>query len=190
MRPDSTKPLPTAIVVMGVCGSGKSVVGAGLAERLGYAFRDGDGFHPKANVEKMSAGTPLTDDDRWPWLDAIGAAMADDEGGRGLVVACSALKRVYRERIAARAGVPVVFVHLDGPRALLAERMKNRKGHFMPPSLLDSQLATLEKPAADEPAIVVSVEPPVDEVIGAAISGLATFRARAPRPPERLVGEA
>jgi gluconokinase len=166
------KPLPAAIVVMGVCGSGKSVVGAALAERLGYGFRDGDGFHPKANVEKMSAGLPLTDDDRWPWLDAIGTAMQGAAGGSGLVVACSALKRAYRERIAARAGGPVVFVHLDGPRALLAERMKNRKGHFMPPSLLDSQLATLERPAPDEPAVVVSVEPPVDAVVAAAIEGL------------------
>lgn len=165
--------MPSAIVLMGVCGSGKSVVGETLAARLGYPFRDGDAFHPPANVEKMSSGTPLTDDDRWPWLDAIGTAIADTSGG--LVVACSALKRAYRDRIRHAAGRPVAFVLLDGPKALLAERMLSRKGHFMPPSLLDSQLATLERPGTDEAAVTVSIVPPVDGVVAAAVSGLAAL---------------
>ena len=110
-------PLPVAIVVMGVSGSGKSTVGAALAARLGVAFRDADEFHPAANVAKMSAGTPLTDEDRWPWLDAIAAALAEaGRAGRGIVVGCSALKRIYRDRLRAAARRPLVFVHLTGSR--------------------------------------------------------------------------
>src|ERR1700676_1906752 len=106
---------PVAVVVMGVSGSGKSTVGAALARHLGVAFRDADEFHPAANVAKMSAGTPLTDEDRWPWLDAIGAALAEaGREGRGIIVGCSALKRVYRDRLRAAARRPLVFVHLTG----------------------------------------------------------------------------
>ena len=147
-----------AIVMMGVSGSGKSTVGEALTKKLGVPFRDADEFHPKSNVEKMSAGIPLTDDDRWPWLDAIGAAIRDTPPDKGIVVSCSALKRLYRDRILKAARRPVTFVHLDGPKAVLAERLKGRKGHFFPPSLLDSQLATLEPLAADEPAMRVSIE--------------------------------
>jgi gluconokinase len=154
-----------AIVMMGVSGSGKTTVGEALAKRLGVPFRDADEFHPRSNVEKMSAGVPLTDEDRWPWLDAIGAAIHDTPAEDGIVVSSSALKRVYRDRIVAAAGRPVVFVHLDGPKAVLAERLKGRKGHFFPPSLLDSQLATLEPLGADEPAIRVSIELPVDRQV-------------------------
>jgi carbohydrate kinase (thermoresistant glucokinase family) len=154
-----------AIVMMGVSGSGKSTVGAALAKKLGVPFRDADEFHPKSNVEKMSAGIPLTDADRWPWLDAIGAAVHDTPAEKGIVVSCSALKRVYRDRILKAAGRPVMFVHLDGPKAVLAERLKGRKGHFFPPSLLDSQLATLEPLAADEPAMRVSIELPVSKQV-------------------------
>jgi gluconokinase len=169
-------PVPSrlAIVVMGVSGSGKSTVGAALAKRLGVVFRDADEFHPAANVAKMSAGTPLTDADRWPWLDAIGAALAEaGRRGRGIVVGCSALKRIYRNRLRAAAGRPLVFVHLTGSHATLAERMRTRKGHFMPASLLDSQLATLEPPGPDEAAVTVSVEPPAAAVIEAAMRGIA-----------------
>ncbi len=160
-----------AIVVMGVAGSGKTSVGERLAARLGVRFRDADEFHPAANVAKMSAGIPLNDDDRWPWLDAIGAAL-HDAGADGIVVACSALKRIYRERIAKAAGRPVSFVFLDGSLATLRQRIGGRRGHFMPASLLDSQLATLERPAADEPAVTVSVEPPLEQVVETAISRL------------------
>jgi gluconokinase len=164
---------PPAIVTMGVCGSGKTTVGERLAARLGVRFRDADEFHPPANVAKMSAGIPLTDADRWPWLDAIGAAIRNADPQSAVVVSCSALKRVYRERIAAAAVRPVTFVHLTGSRATLEERMKTRKGHFMPASLLDSQLATLEPPAPDEPAIPVSIELPVEDIVTLVLAKLA-----------------
>ncbi len=129
----------------------------------------------------MAAGTPLTDDDRWPWLAAIGTALRPEAtGATPTIVACSALKRVYRERIAASAGRPVAFVLLDGDYETLKERMAGRKGHFMPPSLLDSQLATLEKPSADEWAATVSVEPSVAEVTETVIAALGRLEKSAP----------
>src|SRR5690349_19934606 len=140
LQPQTT---PTGLIVMGVSGCGKSTVGGLLAERLGWPFRDGDSFHPPENVEKMRSGVPLTDEDRWPWLDAI-AAWIDERrrAGEHGIVACSALRRAYRVRL--RAGHDDVrFVFLDGDRALIEARLKARKGHYMPPSLLDSQLATL-----------------------------------------------
>ena len=164
---------PPAVVTMGVCGSGKTTVGERLAERLGVAFRDADEFHPPANVEKMSAGVPLGDDDRLPWLDAVGAAIRDTDPARPVVVSCSALKRSYRERIKAIAGRPVDFVFLTGSRDTLRRRMDGRKGHFMPASLLDSQLATLEPPGPDERATAVSIEPPVDEIVETVLGALA-----------------
>jgi gluconokinase len=164
---------------MGVSGSGKTTVGAALAERLGVRFRDADEFHPKSNVEKMSAGIALTDEDRWPWLDGIGAALRKAPA-KGIVVSCSALRRVYRERILKAASRPLTFVHLDGPKALLAERLKGRKGHFFPPSLLDSQLATLEPPGRDEPAIRVSIEPGVDKIVAAIVDQLKQAGAATP----------
>ena len=163
---------PPAIIVMGVSGSGKTVVGEALAEKLGLPLLEGDAFHPAANVEKMSSGVPLTDADRWPWLDAIGKAIHDAPGP--VIVACSGLKRVYRERLEASAGRPVLFLFLDASKETLAARLGNRKGHFMPASLLDSQLATLEPPSPDEPAIRISVEPPVDQVVEAALAALAS----------------
>jgi gluconokinase len=120
----------------------------------------------------MSAGFPLTDEDRRPWLDAIGVAIRDADPTQPVVVSCSALKRAYRDRIAAAAVRPVDFVYLNGPRALLEERMRTRKGHFMPVSLLDSQLATLETPAADECAIAVSIERPVEEIVSDVLARL------------------
>jgi gluconokinase len=171
MTEASSAPSPLAIVIMGVAGSGKTTVGESLAAKLGLPFRDADEFHPAANVAKMSAGIPLIDDDRWPWLDAIGAALRT-AGGRGIVVTCSALKRVYRDRVRRAAGRPVTFIFLDGPRALLAERIGHRKGHFMPPSLLDSQLATLERPSADEGVLTASIIPPPDEIAATIVTEL------------------
>ena len=158
-----------AIVVMGVSGSGKSTVASKLAARLGWPFAEADVFHSAANVAKMQAGTPLTDDDRWPWLDALARriAQARDEG-RPCVIACSALRRVYRERLAGGHG-DVRFVYLQGDFATIEARMKTRTGHYMPASLLESQLRTLEEPAADEPAMTLPGERPpgalVDEIV-------------------------
>ncbi len=170
------KPAGPAIVLMGVSGSGKTTIGETLAPRLGLPFRDADEFHPPANVAKMASGIPLDDDDRWPWLDAIGAAI-HAAGSSGIVVTCSALKRIYRDRIRTAAGLPVRFVHLDVSRATLEKRLASRRGHFFPPSLLDSQLATLEPPTADENAIVVPAEGSVDAVSKAVLAAL-----RAPNP--------
>jgi len=167
---------PLAIVVMGVAGSGKTIVGEGLSSRLSLPFLDGDRFHPPANIAKMSAGTPLVDADRWPWLDAIGHALGEAaRTSGGAIAACSALKRAYRQRLTAAARLPLVFVFLNGSRETLAARLAERKNHFMPKSLLDSQLATLERPGADEPVVHVSFEPPPAAVIDAAAAGLTAF---------------
>ena len=140
---------------MGVSGAGKTTVGIELARLAGLRFEDADGLHPESNVAKMAAGTPLTDDDRWPWLQLVGQRLADSPDG--LVMACSALKRVYRDAI--RAAAPdAVFVLLAVPRGELAGRVANRPGHFMPVSLLDSQLETLEPLGADESGVVVDSE--------------------------------
>jgi gluconokinase len=148
------KPEPV-LVVMGVAGCGKSTLAALLAQRLGWPLQEGDALHPRANVDKMAAGQPLGDADRWPWLrliaDWIDARTAAGEPG---LVTCSALKRAYRDLLR-REGVR--FVHLTGERDLLAQRMHDRSGHFMPPSLLESQLATLEAPGADEAAITIDI---------------------------------
>ncbi|CAN5124393.1 gluconokinase [soil metagenome] len=137
---------------MGVSGSGKTVVGESLAARLGIRFVDADALHPAANVAKMAAGHPLTDDDRWPWLDAVGAVLA----GGPVVVACSALKLAYRDRLR-QAAPDLALVYLSAPRDVLVERMTHRT-HFMPVTLLDSQLATLEPPTADERVVELFVE--------------------------------
>lgn len=150
---------------MGVSGSGKSTVGTLLAERLGWPFEEGDLLHPAANVAKMAAGHPLTDDDRWPWLEKV-ADWADarlDAGGNG-VIACSALKRSYRDLIN-RRGHGIEFVYLAVNRAELEARVSHRPGHFMPASLLDSQLATLEVPGDDEPGIRVDAGPDPSAVV-------------------------
>lgn len=167
-----TTSAPRQIVVMGVAGAGKSTVAAALAARLGCEAADADDFHPPANVAKMAAGVPLEDADRWPWLAAIAAWIrARDEGGRTAVVTCSALKRSYRDLL--RAASPrAVFVHLTGAAALLAERIGSRRGHFMPPGLLASQLATLEPLGADEPGFAVDVSPAPDALADAILTHL------------------
>jgi gluconokinase len=163
---------PPAVVMMGVSGSGKTTVGSALAKRLGVPFRDADGFHPKANVDKMSAGIPLTDEDRWPWLDAIAAAISATPTNEGIVVSSSALRKIYRDRIARGAGRPVTFVHLDGTKETIAPRMATRTGHFMPLSLLDSQLATLEPLGPDEPGFRVSIEQPPERIVDTIVERL------------------
>lgn len=172
----TTRTVAPAVVVMGVSGSGKTTVGSRLAERFGVTFRDADEFHPAANVAKMSAGIALTDADRWPWLDAIGDAILATSPEQPIVVSCSALKRVYRDRIRERAGRPVDFVYLHGPRELLERRMATRSGHFMPVSLLDSQLATLEPPSTDERAIPMSIALPVETIVEGVLEALARAR--------------
>ena len=150
---------------MGVSGSGKTTIGVELARQLGWPYLEGDDLHPPANVAKMHGGTPLTDEDRWPWLDAIKAWIDARlaEGGHG-VVACSALRRAYRERLGVgRNGVAVVFLHAE--RALLADRLARRKGHFMPAALLDSQIATLEVPGPGEHPITVDIGGTAEAVV-------------------------
>ena len=158
------------IVTMGVSGSGKSTVGSLLAERLGVPFIDSDDLHPLTNVDKMSAGAPLTDEDRWPWLAAVGEAMAERRD-TGVIVACSALRRSYRDAIRNAAG-EVRFVHLEGSREVLAERLSQRENHFMPSSLLDSQLRTLEPLDDHEAGVTVDVAAPPDALIDAIVAAL------------------
>ncbi|MBP7003353.1 gluconokinase [Amaricoccus sp.] len=163
---------PQHVVVMGVSGSGKTTVGALLAEALGWRFIEGDAFHPEANVAKMSAGLPLDDADRRPWLEALAAQIArDDAAGRSSVVGCSSLKRAYRDIL--RGGAERVrFLHVHGGRELLLARVSSRPGHFFPPSLLDSQLATLEPLGPDEDGVVVDIALDVPAQVRAAREAL------------------
>jgi gluconokinase len=150
---------------MGVSGSGKSTIADALARELGWRYEDGDKFHPASNVAKMRAGHPLTDEDRWPWLQAI-ADEIDRSCKRGerVVIACSALKRAYRDiLVRGRGDVRIVF--LDGTEALIAGRLAARKGHFMPPGLLTSQFRTLEPPAVDERPVTVSIDATVGAIV-------------------------
>ena len=154
------------IVVMGVASSGKSTVGAALAKRLDAPFLDGDGYHPPANVEKMRSGIPLTDTDRWPWLERLSLALKDAAASGGLAIgACSALRRAYRDYMTKIAAEPVLFVYLEGTKDVIAARIAARQHEFMPASLLDSQFATLEVPAVDENALPVPVTESVDQIV-------------------------
>jgi gluconokinase len=162
---DETGKMPCALVVMGVSGSGKSTIADKLAERLGWTFEDGDRFHPPSNVAKMSAGHPLTDEDRWPWLQAI----ADEidrvcKTGERAVIACSALKRAYRD-ILVHGRSDVRIIYLNGTQELIASRLAMRKGHFMPPGLLASQFKTLEPPGTDEHPVTVSIDASVETIV-------------------------
>jgi gluconokinase len=164
---------PPAILVFGVSGAGKTTVGRMLAERLGWAFLDADDLHPKANVEKMRAGVPLDDADRWPWLDAVGQWIdARAAQGRASVIACSALRRAYRERLRARRP-QLRIVYLAGSEALIAHRLEDRTGHYWPASLLPTQFAALEPPAPDEHAVLVDIGPPPEALVEAIARRLA-----------------
>ncbi|MEU9733234.1 gluconokinase [Streptomyces sp. NPDC048002] len=164
---------PHVVVVMGVAGTGKTTIGPLLAARLGVPYAEGDDFHPQANIDKMSAGVPLDDADRWPWLDAIGA-WAHERTGLGGVASSSALKRAYRDRL--RAAAPgLVFVHLAGDRELIEDRMRQRQGHFMPTALLDSQFATLQPLQPDEAGVVVDVSGSPEEITSRAKAALDTL---------------
>jgi carbohydrate kinase (thermoresistant glucokinase family) len=169
---DNSPPCPTVVIVMGVSGCGKSTIGALLASRLRWEFEDADWFHPSANVEKMHSGIPLTDEDRWPWLDAV-AAWIDKtrrSGGHD-IIACSALKRRYRDvLIGDRADVRLVY--LKGDEALIARRVATRHEHFMPRSLLHSQFEALEEPGPDENPVIVSIEPQPREIVAQILSAL------------------
>jgi len=164
--------MPCALIVMGVSGSGKSTIADKLAERLRWSYEDGDKFHPASNVAKMSAGHPLTDEDRWPWLQAI----ADEidrvcRAGQRAVIACSALKHAYRD-ILVHGRSDVRIVYLKGTQELIARRLATRKNHFMPPGLLDSQFKTLEPPDSRENPVTVSIDASVDTIVDDIIRGL------------------
>ncbi len=161
----ATDMTPCALIVMGVSGSGKTTIGEQLAARLGWPYEDADHFHPASNVAKMSAGHPLTDEDRWPWLKAIAAEIDRvREAGGHVVIGCSALKRAYRD-ILVHGRKDIRLVYLDGTQALIADRLGQRKGHFMPPGLLTSQFDTLEPPAPDERPLTVSIDASAETIV-------------------------
>jgi gluconokinase len=165
-------PAPRIAVVMGVAGSGKTAVGQALAAELGWRMIEGDRLHPPANVERMSAGLPLTDELRWGWLDAIGAEMAAAEReAAGAIAACSALKRTYRDRLRGFSR-ELLFIHLAIDKATARDRVASRHGHFMPASLVDSQFADLEPPRADEGAITLDARRPIAELVAEALRRL------------------
>ncbi len=159
------------VIVMGVSGSGKSTIARAVAEALALRFLEGDTFHPPANVKKMSTGMALTDEDRWPWLDALGSAIVGGNAKRGVVAACSALKRSYRDRLRRAIGPRLIFLYLSAERVVLMNRLVTRSGHYMPPALLDSQLETLEVPRADEADVIqvpsTGIEGTLDAVLNA-----------------------
>jgi len=160
-----------AVVVMGVSGSGKTTVGRALARASGATFVDADDLHPPENLTRMASGRPLDDEARAPWLDAVAAAIARPRSGRGLVVACSALRRRYRDRL--RQAGPLRFVLLDVPEEELRRRLAARSGHYMPVKLLADQLAVLERPGPEEPdAVVVDATVPPDELVGSLLAAL------------------
>ncbi|MDO4917827.1 MAG: gluconokinase [Rothia sp. (in: high G+C Gram-positive bacteria)] len=160
------------IVVMGVSGTGKTSIAHALRDQLGWSFVEGDDLHPAENIQKMSSGIPLTDEDRAPWLARIATWIKEaDARGERTIVTCSALKRAYRD-VLRQAAPGVVFLHLTGPQEIIAERMKHRQGHFMPTSLLDSQLATLEPLEADEAGVLVDISGTPAEVAAAGLAAL------------------
>jgi gluconokinase len=172
MEPSQAGQDPDTVVVMGVSGSGKTTVAKGIAVSMHWIFAEGDAFHPEANVEKMHSGIPLTDEDRWPWLRLIGDWMSEQErAGVSSVVTCSALRRVYRDVL--RENRPSVrFCHVTAPEGAIAGRLEQRKGHYMPASLLASQFAILEPLEPDEPGVTVSGEGTQTEVLSRALKAL------------------
>jgi gluconokinase len=178
----ASPPVPTVVIVMGVSGSGKSTIGALLAARLRWEFKDADWFHPASNIDKMHSGIPLTDEDRWPWLDAVAASIdTTRRTGGHAVVACSALKRSYRDVLIGKRP-DVCLVYLKGDEALIARRMAIRHEHFMPRSLLNSQFKALEEPGPDENPVIVSIESQPGEIVARILSAMNTAE-RA--PPEQ-----
>ena len=177
------------VTVMGVSGCGKTTVGAALAQRLGVPFADADDFHPAANVAKMSAGTPLDDLDRLPWLQTISLWLAD-HAAAGAVVSCSALKHWYRT-ILREAAPTQVFIHLAGSPEVVARRVAGRPGHFMPASLVDSQFATLERLQDDEIGVTLPLDLPVDDLVDRAVAALASQNTASPTTavPSTVIGK-
>lgn len=170
------KSLPL-VIVMGVSGCGKSSVGRALAQQFCLPYLEADEFHPPENVDKMSRGVPLSDDDRWPWLKALSHGMVDAaEMNGGVIASCSALKRIYREFILEKIDQPALFVFLDGDRETIYSRMQARSDHYMPPSLLDSQFADLERPDQDEPVLSFSIEQTVNDLVEEISAALATYK--------------
>ena len=179
---DDADKIPCALVVMGVSGSGKSTIADKLAERLHWSCEDGDKFHPASNVAKMSAGQPLTDEDRWPWLQAIAVEIDRVcKAGEHAVIACSALKRAYRD-ILVHGRSDVRIIYLEGSQPLIASRLALRKGHFMPPGLLESQFKTLEPPGVDENPVTVSIDATVETIVDDIISQLRLSPAQSGAP--------
>ena len=161
------------IIVMGVSGCGKTAIGTRLANKLGLEFIDTDKFHPPANIIKMQSGIPLTDEDRWPWLSLIAQAVRSrDAKAPPVVVACSALKEVYREFLRTQIGAPLRFIHLHGTKQLITKRLKSRSKHFMPSKLLDSQFATLESPGANENVTPINIDKSIDDILNEALAVL------------------
>ncbi|MEL6658049.1 MAG: gluconokinase [Bacteroidota bacterium] len=150
------------IIVMGVSGSGKSTIGTQLSQKTGIPFFDADDYHPQSNVDKMGSGQALTDIDRWPWLQRLATLLAAAENDQGAILACSALKDSYRQLLEGPLTTPPSWIYLDGSKELIAKRMQERTGHFMPPELLDSQFATLEIPTS---AIHISIDQAVDQIV-------------------------
>ncbi|HEV7725802.1 MAG TPA: gluconokinase [Modestobacter sp.] len=175
MEPALSIPATTSIVVMGVSGAGKTSVAVELARQLGWEYIEGDDLHPAANVAKMAGGHPLDDEDRWPWLRKIAEVIGEHEAaGTSFLVTCSALKRSYRDLL--RDGHPSIwFAHVSASEAVLGERLKKRQGHYMPPSLLGSQLATLEPLADDEPGAVIG-NGPLEQTVAELVADLRTQR--------------
>lgn len=153
-------------IIMGVAGCGKTSVGEGLSRLAGIRFVDGDALHSQDNIARMSDGIPLADSDRWPWLEAIGREFA--QSTEPLIIGCSALKCSYRDKIRHHAGAPVCFIHLTGSREVIGQRMRNRRDHFMPPALLDSQFEALEPPGSDEESIAIDIDQPLDAIVALA----------------------
>ncbi|WP_299880088.1 gluconokinase [uncultured Cocleimonas sp.] len=165
------------VVAMGVCGCGKSTIAKKIASQLQLPFFEGDDFHPASNIEKMSNGIGLTDEDRWPWLDALGEAIRiKNNDNSGVILSCSALTRAYRERLSTSSGVPILYIYLHGSRETLLKRMNSRANHYMPSSLLDGQLDTLEIPEDDEIAFTVSIEKSISEIVKESILKINSMR--------------